>query len=418
VSVTARQIEVESGRGGEGGTEKLLSPSPYLPISPSKSPVYELQFAVKDTGIGIPQERMERLFKPFSQVDASMTRRYGGTGLGLVISQRLSEMMGGRIWVDSEVGHGSTFYFTITAQLAPTTDVVPKYSPPQFDLHFAQELPLDILLVEDLAVNQKVALLMLQQLGYGADVASNGIEALQALDRQDYDVVLMDVQMPEMDGLETTRFITEQWSDESRPWIIAMTAHAMQGDRQECLQAGMNDYISKPLSIEAIVQALNQYKLLRGSGKWGMGSREEKEEPSSGLLPLGQSAPTPYSLLPTPCFEPEVLQTLGALAGEAGASVLEEVISSYLEDAPRRLQALTQAVMGSDAAAVQKSAHALRSLSVTIGAAPVAQLCVALEAIGRAGTTAGAQVLVKQLQAEYERLEAALLLELERGKYD
>lgn len=113
-----------------------------------------------------------------------------------------------------------------------------------------------------------------------------------------------------------------------------------------------------------------------------------------------------------------MLQTLGALAGEAGASVLEEVISSYLEDAPRRLQALTQAVMGSDAAAVQKSAHALRSLSVTIGAAPVAQLCVALEAIGRAGTTAGAQVLVKQLQAEYERLEAALLLELERGKYD
>jgi len=123
----------------------------------------------------------------------------------------------------------------------------------------AEQLPLRILLVDDIALNQKVGLHILQRLGYRADVASNGQEALAALYRQSYDVVFMDVQMPEMDGLEATRCICQRWSPESRPWIIAMTAHAMQGDREECLAAGMNDYVSKPIRIEALVQTLNRY---------------------------------------------------------------------------------------------------------------------------------------------------------------
>ncbi len=224
---------------------------------------YTLYFSVKDTGIGISPDQMDRLFKPFSQGDSSMTRRYGGTGLGLAISKRLSEMMGGTMWVESQSGQGSTFYFTINAKSASTNEIahvsLPKNSP-KFTEEFAQKLPLRILLAEDLLVNQKVALHMLKRLGYRADLAHNGHEVLHALHRQSYDIVLMDVQMPEMDGIEATRRICEQWLPNTRPWIIAMTASAMQRDREECLNVGMNDYISKPLQFEMLTQALTKYE--------------------------------------------------------------------------------------------------------------------------------------------------------------
>jgi len=287
----------------------------------------------------------------------------------------------------------------------------------------AQALPLRMLLVEDIALNQKVALQILQRLGYGADVANNGLEALFALSRQDYDVVFMDVQMPEMDGLEATRCITQQWLPESRPWIIAMTAHAMQGDREECLSAGMNDYISKPIRSEAIVQALNNYRQVRGTR--GQGGQRAKSSPPLSPSPQPQRGPlapppplSPSPAPPPPPIDPQVLQDLRDMAGEAAASVLAEVIESYLEDARPRLSAIAQAVALSDAAALRTSAHAFRSLSVTVGAIPVAQLCEALEAMGRAGTTVGAQALVSQLQTEYERLEAALQLEHPEKQHD
>ncbi len=395
VSVTARRREqgVRRGQGaggrGQGEEERGESPGSF----------YEIQFAVKDTGIGIAPDQMDRLFRSFSQVDASTTRQYGGTGLGLAISKRLSELMGGRMWVESQVGHGSTFYFTLLTEALPScsspvdlctsqsqvagkrilivddnatnreiltrqllswgmipcainsdpealswlrrgeqfdlaildmqlpemdglslaaeihkqpqcqklplvmltslgrlqkTDVQavdvdfaaflnkpikqsqlynllsrilveqsvkmrqPQFSPSKISLNLAEQLPLRILLVEDNPVNQKVALHLLQRLGYRADVAGNGLEVLEALHRQSYDVVLMDVQMPEMDGLSATRRICQQWSHTSRPRIIAMTANAMQEDREACLKAGMDDYVSKPVRVEALVQALNR----------------------------------------------------------------------------------------------------------------------------------------------------------------
>jgi signal transduction histidine kinase/PAS domain-containing protein/ActR/RegA family two-component response regulator len=255
--------------------------------------VWEIQFAVKDTGIGIPAERMNRLFKSFSQVDASTTRRYGGTGLGLAISQRLSEMMGGRMWVASggAVGgnpppdwqvpaaqtEGSTFYFTAAVRaLQPAVPVISTEKddppPPPEMPPLADRLPLRILLAEDNRVSQRVALLMLEGLGYRADVAGNGLEVLQALRRQPYDVVLMDVLMPEMDGLTATRLIAEQWAPASRPRIVAMTAAAMKEDRQNCLDAGMDDFISKPLRREELRGALEQCQPLasfRGEGLGG-----------------------------------------------------------------------------------------------------------------------------------------------------
>ena len=351
-----------------------------LSIEPGK---IELNFAVRDTGIGISKDRMDRLFRSFSQVDSSTTRHYGGTGLGLAISKRLVEMMGGRIWVKSEPGNGSTFQFTIIAQspapkeavptnssltgkrilvvygndisrsmlaeaarswgmipanaasgkaalemlaaetfdfvildavlpdvdgqslsreikkgrnadiisviftpigrsllretqvdgwltkpikpiqlrnllmelLLPEKDLIQNIACPKPSPCEIRDRSLRILMAEDNPVNQKVALSMLKQIGYQADVAANGIEVLQALERQPYDVVLMDVQMPEMDGFEATRRIR---SLGSKICIIAMTAHALNGDKEACLDVGMDDYVSKPIRMEELQDVLER----------------------------------------------------------------------------------------------------------------------------------------------------------------
>ena len=226
--------------------------------SQSKDGKHEIQFAVKDTGIGISKDRMCRLFQSFSQVDASTTRKYGGTGLGLAISRNLSELMGGRIWVESEPGKGSVFYFVIQADASPDhSHAVPakEHVMPSSGDAVGQK-KLSILLAEDNVVNQKVATRMLKRLGYNADIAANGCQVLDALQSRTYDVVLMDVQMPEMDGLETTRHIRS--TPGRQPYIIAMTAHAMKGDREECIEVGMNDYVSKPVRIEELQAAIER----------------------------------------------------------------------------------------------------------------------------------------------------------------
>ncbi len=226
-----------------------------------KKPIkeYELHFSIQDTGIGIAKEKVDRLFHSFSQIDSSITRKYGGTGLGLAISRRLVELMGGEIWVDSQPGKGSTFHFTILAEEAmalPTpvdAPAQPKRAASRDGSGPRSRQP-RILLAEDNAINQKVAIQMLKRLGYSADVAANGREALQALERQSYDIVLMDVQMPEMDGLEAAGRIRELWP--CGPRIIALTAYALEGDRERCLAAGMDEYISKPIQLEELRRAL------------------------------------------------------------------------------------------------------------------------------------------------------------------
>lgn len=217
---------------------------------------YEIHFAVNDTGIGIPEDKMGRLFQSFSQIDASIARRYGGTGLGLVISKRLAELMGGRMWVESEVGKGSTFHFTILVEPTLCEPIEIGRHASRVDLRGDLDQGLSILLAEDNLVNQIVTQRMLDKLGYRADVAANGIEVLQALERQHYDVVLMDVQMPEMDGLKATQAIRQKWPNREQPVIIAMTACALKGDREICLAAGMDGYISKPTKKEDLKVAL------------------------------------------------------------------------------------------------------------------------------------------------------------------
>ncbi|KYC36965.1 histidine kinase [Scytonema hofmannii PCC 7110] len=486
---------------------------------------YEIQFAIRDTGIGISQDQMERLFKPFSQVDASINRSYGGTGLGLAISKRLSEIMGGTMWVESTLGVGSTFYFTLVVPSKPDLEtnniqgqqsnlagkrllvvddnatnrqiltvaasnwgmvvscaesglqalqllqqdrfdlaVVDMYMPqmdgirlasqinslpnckelplvlltsvclppkdleaksnfaavlskpikqwhlyntlvgvlngqqlktrpthasaPIFNSQLSQELPLRILLVEDVALNQKVALQMLKRLGYRADVANNGLEALSALRSHPYDIVFMDVQMPEMDGLQATRQICQEWSASQRPWIIAMTAHAMQGDREECLNAGMNDYMSKPIRPESLPQAFENYRRKRNSTP----TTEEEES-------------TPTEIL-TPAIDAQAFQSLKEMIGDD--DLLAELLENYLEDSQQKVQKIREAIASEDAATLHRTAHSLRSLSGSVGAMQLATLCQKLEAIGRDGTTVGTSALGSQLKAEYERVKASL----------
>lgn len=217
-----------------------------------------LRLCVRDTGIGIPPERMDRLFRPFSQVDASVARRFGGTGLGLAISRGLAEMMGGTITVESVEGRGTTFTaeWLVEIEVGTVAVPVPSLPAPALVEPTSAAPALRVLVAEDNPVNQLVIVHLLGRLGHTPDVVSDGQAAVDAQARRAFDVVLMDVQMPTMDGLAATRRIRQ--SAVRQPYIIAMTANAMPGDREACLEAGMNDYLSKPVSAEALAEAFGR----------------------------------------------------------------------------------------------------------------------------------------------------------------
>lgn len=228
----------------------------------SPYPEASIRFEIADTGIGIAPDQLENIFLPFEQV-GNAQHKTEGTGLGLAISQKIVQMMGSTLQVKSQPGEGSVFWMDLDLQVVtgkPGSHPSPPDSEQKIELDesFGQQYPLRILLVEDARINQRVALMMFKKLGYSAELANNGKEALEMLRRQSYDVVFMDIQMPEMDGLEATRHICQDWPESERPYIIAMTANAMPEDREKCFAAGMNHYISKPVRLETIVQALRQ----------------------------------------------------------------------------------------------------------------------------------------------------------------
>ena len=228
-----------------------------------------LEFSVADTGIGIPSDMLGAVFESFTQVDSSITRRFGGTGLGLAISRRLVESMGGHIWVESEPGQGSCFHFTARFALPASSKLAPQgppsvesgIIPPTRDRIADSARPaLQLLLAEDNLVNQRLAARVLEKHGHQVTVVANGLEALMALEKNHFDLILMDLQMPDLDGLETTRVIREQESGSSQHIpIIALTAHALQGDRERCFEAGMDDYISKPIKMDELLRAVDKW---------------------------------------------------------------------------------------------------------------------------------------------------------------
>ncbi len=215
---------------------------------------YTISLKVKDTGIGIPDDFMNRLFHSFSQADSSTTRNYGGSGLGLAISQKLVRLMEGEISVRSEQYKGSEFSFNIKARKVEETPVSINISPEKIK-KLADEIPLNILLAEDNPVNQKVALHLLNKLGYNADAVANGRLVLESLENKIYDLIFMDIQMPELDGLAATKKIIETYGDK-RPMIVALTADATTEGREKCYVAGMDYYITKPFKIDEIIKAL------------------------------------------------------------------------------------------------------------------------------------------------------------------
>jgi signal transduction histidine kinase/CheY-like chemotaxis protein/ligand-binding sensor domain-containing protein len=456
---------------------------------------HQLRFAVRDTGIGIPADRLDRLFKSFSQVDSSTTRHYGGTGLGLAISKRLSEMMGGKMWVESQAGVGSTFYFTVVASSAPAIrrehqqsdqplisgkrilivddnetnrriltlqsrswGMIPEavasgaealellQRGTQFDLAildmqmpemdgaaltaeirrrfrerslpvvmltslsssarqlreehgdlglsayltkpikpsqlydviigvFEGEKPhaesvapgrtpeagtapavaLHLLVVEDNLINQRVALRMLQRLGYRADVAGNGLEAVGAVQRQKYDVVFMDVQMPEMDGYEATAQIRRIEGTSRHTTIIAMTANALQGDREKCLAAGMDGYIAKPIRQKDLVLALKRNP--SDVRETGAGAGKAR----GGLL------------------DESILTDLRELAGPDDPDLLGQLLTMFIVETPPRIEMMTSGAVSGDWEVVRRTAHTLKGTCKQLGVIGMVDLCQRLE---------------------------------------
>jgi signal transduction histidine kinase/FixJ family two-component response regulator len=340
-----------------------------------------LRFAVADTGIGISPRDRERLFQPFAQADSSTTRKYGGTGLGLSICQRLVQLMRGEIGVESELGHGSTFWFSIPVRRAAVPAIAPQVpaEPARLpSLRPAQRL----LLVEDSWMNQQVALGMLEQLGYEADLATDGREALEAIEHNGYAAVLLDCQMPEMDGFQMAAELRRREAQSGRPAvpIIAMTASAMQADRERCLASGMNDHLAKPVRIAELSAMLARWLAVAPG-----------PQPSAADV-----------------LDPAALAEVARLQRPGRPDLVAAIVERFREEAPRRVEALRDALLLGDAAALAEYAHSLKGDSRRIGGVEVGQLCAEIEALGRSGSVAEAAELVNALDAAVERLCAAL----------
>jgi CheY-like chemotaxis protein len=224
-----------------------------------------LHLVVTDTGIGIPSEKQQIIFESFVQADGSMTRRFGGTGLGLTISSQLVGLMGGRIWVESQVGKGSSFHFTICLR---KVEVCPDQTRPPERVIRQSPRSLNVLLAEDNEVNRHVAVEFLEMRGHRVQVAHNGLEALEAFGKERFDVILMDIQMPKMNGFQATAAIREEEKKTgAHTPIIAMTGYAMTGDRQRCLDHGMDAYICKPIRSQELFDVLEGFFTTRQDGK-------------------------------------------------------------------------------------------------------------------------------------------------------
>jgi signal transduction histidine kinase/DNA-binding response OmpR family regulator len=340
-----------------------------------------LSVTVHDTGLGIPAAKLNDIFEDFTQADGSVSRKYGGTGLGLAITRRLVQMHGGTIQVQSKQGEGSTFLVEMPVQPAePALAVMPAKRSPAAAAVSKVSGAL-VLVVEDNLVNQKVVASVLKRHGFRVDLAGNGREALAAMNRQQADLILMDVQMPEIDGLTTARLIREHPKWRNIP-IVALTAHAMQGDRERCLQAGMNDYLSKPVAPLAIVECVRRH-LLAPAGPAAEPAPISAEGRELGLKPRQRAAPP-------------------------NESIADGMARLFVQLAPERLDRMREAATRLDVVTLQAHAHKLAASADGVDAGEIAKLARELALKAPADDYPAVEQYLEQLRDSVRRLDLGL----------
>ena len=338
--------------------------------------------SVEDTGIGIPADKLSCIFEEFTQADASTTRRFGGTGLGLTISQKLVTMMGGKIWAESTAGQGSTFHFTIALDSAEApADETPPAAPTT-----SPQRPLRVLLAEDSPASQEVAVGMLQYFGHTVVAADNGRQAVELAAAGDFDLIFMDIQMPEMNGYEAAAEIRRMESrDGTRTPIIALTAHAMTGERQRCIDAGMDDYLSKPIAGDRMAEAIAR------------------------TVGDGDRAPAPEEDDDQPQDQPPALDVPALLHRcMSDAPTAARVLEHFQQSAPDTVDRIEQALAESDTSEAARLAHSLKGDAASLSAEPLRAATLALEELAEAGAEAAAQTMLLRLRAELERCLACI----------
>ena len=333
-----------------------------------------LHGAVRDSGIGMDAATVERLFQPFTQADASTTRRFGGTGLGLSICRRLCGLMGGSISVESEPGRGSSFRFDVRCRVGGALPSVQPALPAS-----AGQLAGRVLIADDNMINQRVASALCVKLGLRADAVGDGREAVAASAAVAYDLILMDCQMPELDGYAATRAIREREAAQGtrRVPVVALTAHAMRGDRDQCLAAGMDDYLSKPIRLEELRSA---------ASRW---------------LPTA----APAAVVPSAAIDPSVLAGLRRELGADADLVIGEMLAAFREDGAGQLAAFAAAASTPMQA---RAAHRLRGSALNLGAVALAEACARAEAAANAGDGAASRACLGAMQDGLRQAEAAL----------
>jgi signal transduction histidine kinase/DNA-binding response OmpR family regulator len=358
-------------------------------LNVAQDELVQLRFSVHDSGIGISAEMVPLLFQPFSQVDGSATRRYGGTGLGLTISKQLVEMMGGAIGVESESGKGSTFWFTVVCDRAkaPVQETPVKETQPEAP-SAAGARTLNILVVEDNESNRLVASIMLERLGQKADYCVNGAEALEAVVKKMYDIILMDCQMPVMDGIEATRRIRAQEAAGKRIPIIAMTASALDEERQLCMNVGMDAILPKPVRLDGLTETL---------ARWVPNTESRTTQPQVPKASRTMSA-----------LDSARIAELKDLSARVAPQLMEQLVTNFLTEAPARLERLRECLRDNNSEDFRIVAHSLTGLSGNIGAVDMMKVAKQLQEIGSRNNLHEGAALVDRIEQELARVREEL----------
>lgn len=338
----------------------------------------ELRFAVIDTGMGILPENMDMLFKSFSQLDSTYSRKFGGTGLGLAICKQLVEIMGGNMWAESRIGEGSKFYFSlmfpIGSKIGGTRETLNEV---QYDNSI--ENPKTILLVEDDVVNQMVINRMLKENGHKVDVAKNGFEALNLYDQKDYDLILMDIQMPELDGIETTKYIRKKEGSKRHTPIIALTAFALNGDREKFMSLGMDEYIPKPIKIETLFSVIN--KVLKS---------EKLDEKEFG-----------YSI--------NINGNIELRAFDKNQTKLHKNLATIVSQIEEHMVRMKELIINQDLRNIEHIAHKIKELSNEISAEELKNKAFKIELASRRGNILEVNVIMQELRHKINTYKKAVL---------